>query len=253
MIALRSNYYMRRDFLIKSGRGFNPSNIEMILGLICFTLIAFQLHFKWETNTIMFILNPCHAITVISPISIILNSLCSLHLELSLYYHSQNFRISLWFLLVLLHLERKLQPVLSIRWLGIVFAENEELSTLELFVYYVQHAFAALMAPMFLFRGGRYSSRDILIQPLPTFGFILFTLYMRYFLTPISAMTWVNLNHTLCGIDNDPWRVAFGMHKYFYFWADGYLILASQTVTYMNGFIAQIFCKDNPPYKTKQQ
>ena len=40
-------------------------------------------------------------------------------------------------------------------------------------------------------------------------------------------MTWANLNHTLCGIDNDPWRVAFGMHKYFYFWANVYLGLTS--------------------------
>lgn len=50
-------------------------------------------------------------------------------------------------------------------------------------------------------------------------------------------MTWANLNHTLCGIETDPWRVAFGMHKYFYFWADFYLILASHTSFYMNYFI----------------
>jgi len=67
---------------------------------------------------------------------------------------------------------------------------------------------------------------------------------MRYFLTPLSAISWANLNHTLCGIDNDPWRVLFGMHKYFYFWAEGYLGLTSLTVSLINSSLAKLFCKD---------
>ena len=121
---------------------------------------------------------------------------------------------------------------------------------LELVMYYVQHVFAALIAPMVMFWSGRYSARDMMIQPLPTLGFVFFSLYMRYFLTPLSAMTWANLNHTLCGIDNDPWRVTFGMHKYYYFWADGYLFLASTTTSYFNGYLAHLLCKDEPSYKT---
>lgn len=68
----------------------------------------------------------------------------------------------------------------------------------------------------------------------PLFGFVLFSVYMRYFLTPISTMTWANLNHTLCGIDNDPWRVYFGMNKYYYFWAELYLGFTSTVFTYIN-------------------
>lgn len=94
------------------------------------------------------------------------------------------------------------------------------------------------MAPLILFCGGRYSARDFTVWPLPVMGFMLFTFYMRFLLTPLSALTWANLNHTLCGIDNDPWREAFGMHKYFYYWADFYLILASVTINFMNAFIA---------------
>eukprot|EP00347_Sterkiella_histriomuscorum_P008871 403343426 len=130
-------------------------------------------------------------------------------------------------------------------WLGIVFGEIDELSELELLVYYIQHVFAALMAPLVIFWAGRYKADDYIIYPLPIFGFVLFTIYMRYFLTPISAMTWANLNHTLCGIDNDPWRVTFGMHKYFYLWADGYLQLASVTISFLNYYIAKCFCKTN--------
>ena len=100
------------------------------------------------------------------------------------------------------------------------------------------------MASLVLFYAGRYSARDLTAWPLPPLGFIFFTIYMRYFLTPMSAMTWANLNHTLCGIDNDPWRVTFGMHKYFYFWAEFYLMLASVTISYMNAFLGNILCKD---------
>jgi hypothetical protein len=76
-----------------------------------------------------------------------------------------------------------------------------------------------------------------------TFGFAIFSMYMRYILTPISALTWANLNHTLCGIDNDPWRVLFGMHKYFYFWADGYLSLTSHALNLVNVMASRIIHK----------
>jgi len=45
-------------------------------------------------------------------------------------------------------------------WVGIVWAENGELSQLEIFCYYLQHAFAAFLAPLILYLGGRYSVSD---------------------------------------------------------------------------------------------
>jgi hypothetical protein len=70
-----------------------------------------------------------------------------------------------------------------------------------------------------------------------------FTLYMRYFLTPISALTWANLNHTLCAVDNDPWRAYFGMHKYFYFWSELYLALTSVVTYNFVALLAFMFCQ----------
>ena len=70
-----------------------------------------------------------------------------------------------------------------------------------------------------------------------------FSLYMRYFLTPISAMTWANLNHTLCAVDNDPWRAYFGMHKFFYFWSEFYLCLTSVVTQYFVSLLAFMFCQ----------
>jgi len=99
------------------------------------------------------------------------------------------------------------------------------------------------MAPLLLFGGRRYSPLDCVTYPLPIFGFILFTIYMRLLLTPISAMSWANLNHTLCGIDNDPWRVLFGMHKYFYFWAEAYLMFTSTVISVANGYLGSYLCQ----------
>jgi hypothetical protein len=66
---------------------------------------------------------------------------------------------------------------------------------------------------------------------------------MRYLLTPLSAFTWANLNHTLCGC-NDPWRDAFDMTKYYYFWADFYLLLASMTTQMLLYGIGKLLCRD---------
>ena len=100
-----------------------------------------------------------------------------------------------------------------------------------------------IIAPLVLFSCGRYDAVESLKYPQIIFGFVLFVIYMRYFLTPLSAMTWANLNHTLCGVDNDPWRVTFGMHKYFYFWADFYLGLTSHAVCLLNVIIVVLVQK----------
>jgi hypothetical protein len=67
-----------------------------------------------------------------------------------------------------------------------------------------------------------------------------FTLYMRYVLTPMSAISWANLNHSLCSVDNDPWRAYFGMLKYYYFWAEFYLGLTSVVTQYFTCIVAFI-------------
>lgn len=55
----------------------------------------------------------------------------------------------------------------------------------------------------------------------------MFSIYMRFFLTPLSHLTWANLNHTLCSVENDPWKKTFNMGNYYFFWAEFYLFLPS--------------------------
>jgi TMEM164 family len=66
-------------------------------------------------------------------------------------------------------------------------------------------------------------------------GAILFTLYERWVLLPVSLLTWANLNHSLCGVHNDPFYEMFQLGKWYWFWADFYLTLACFV-----GFIANI-------------
>lgn len=189
-------------------------------GIICFILLAFQIYFKVQSETIIYIFNPCHAVT---------------------------FLFGVISLMPFNRLTDALFPVALAScfgaWIGIVFAENGELSDLEIAMYYIQHVFAAFLAPLVLFLEGRYSATDQLRWPLPLYGFMGFTLYMRYFLTPMSAITWANLNHTLCAGDNDPWSAYFGMHKYFYVWADGYLALTSVASQYFISILGMTLCR----------
>ena len=111
-------------------------------------------------------------------------------------------------------------------YIGVIFNENEGFGFFELVVYHTEHAFASWLGPLVLSLSGRYDLRSYFKFPLPWFGFIIFTLYERYLLTPVSLATWANLNHALCGIDNDPFYAYFKLGKWYYFWADAYLLFS---------------------------
>ena len=105
-----------------------------------------------------------------------------------------------------------------------MFAENEEFSKFELVVYYVEHAFTSFLGTLILSISGRFDPLEYVKFPLPVCGFHLFCMYMRYFLSPLAMIFWANLNHTLCGVDNDPWYVYFEMGKWYLLFSDFYLL-----------------------------
>lgn len=57
------NHETKKRLLIKSGRGIYPSILEYLQGILCFTILASQLYFKFYSHTMIFILNPCHFVT----------------------------------------------------------------------------------------------------------------------------------------------------------------------------------------------
>lgn len=126
-------------------------------------------------------------------------------------------------------------------YIGMIFAENDELEKdIEIYFYWIQHVVSATIAPLVLLLSGRFAHSTYLNPFTIIAGYQIFTTYMRVVLTPISALTWANLNHTLCGIDTDPWRKAFNLQEYFYFWAEFYLSLGALTCAYFTFGLAKL-------------
>jgi len=183
------------------------------MGVVCLFNFLCNCVFKFQQNTLIFMLNPCHVVNVfIAVVSLTSYSRIGELSALCVYAFSYG------------------------GYIGIIFNENEELSEKEVFIYYMEHAFASALGPLILSLSGRYDLRTYARFPLPLFGFCLFSLYMRYVLMPISALTWANLNHTLCGVDNDPFYKMFDLGKWYYIWSDLYL-LGSCCVGYLLNYV----------------
>lgn len=126
------------------------------------------------------------------------------------------------------------------RWIGLIFSENEEMSQAELLVYYTEHSLASFLGPLVLCLGGRFDPLAYAGWPLPACGFHLFVIYMRFVLTPLSQLTWANLNHTLCGVGNDPFYEQLNLGYTFYFWADFYLLFSCYVGIVLNFAICYV-------------
>ena len=126
------------------------------------------------------------------------------------------------------------------RWIGIIFAENDGYVGLDWFIYYLEHAFTSFLGPLVLSLSGRFDPLEYVSFPLPVSGYHLFCIYMRYFLMPLSWFFWANLNHTLCSVENDPWWRYFEMGKWYYFWADWYLLFSCYVGIILNFAICYV-------------
>ena len=73
-----------------------------------------------------------------------------------------------------------------------------------------------------------------------------FTIYMRWILCPLSLYTWANLNHTLCGIENDPFYAIFNLDENYYGLAEIYLMLCCYLGIALNfivvGLLSRLLC-----------
>ena len=187
------------------------------MGVICIICLLFNVYFKIKSETLIFIFNPCHFCAL--AIAVLSLSKYSIASEfLALYIFSSAFG----------------------GWIGVIFAENEELSLLELTVYYVQHCFTSFLGPLVFSLSGRFDPLSYSAFPLPVCGFHLFCLYMRLFLCPLALMSWANLNHTLCGVDNDPFYANLPMGQWYYLWADLYLLFSCYVGLVLNFVICYI-------------
>ena len=196
-----------------------PTLLEKIQGVLCIACLIVNIYYKIQSETLIFIFNPCHVCAL--AIAVVSLSKYSIASEFcALYVYSSAFG----------------------GWIGLIFAENEEMyTTLELSTYYVQHFFTSFLGPLILCISGRFDPLDYFAFPLPVAGFHLFCLYMKVFLTPLSLISWANLNHTLCGVDNDPFFANFNMGKWYFIWSDLYLLFSCYVGLILNFAICYIF------------
>lgn len=84
------------------------------------------------------------------------------------------------------------------------------------------------------FKSGKYLNfRQHLIS------FLLFCLYQRTILYPISELTWVNLNYALCGHPKDPFFKKIG--KYYLILSEFYLMVGSYFIKALLSVILHVF------------
>ena len=68
----------------------------------------------------------------------------------------------------------------------------------------------------------------------------MFTLYQRFVLLPTSLVTWANLNHSLCGVENDPFYEHFNLGKWYWLYAEVYLSIVSFLFFFVNYLICRV-------------
>lgn len=160
--------------------------IERLLGIICIAVVIANCSFKVESRTLVFILNPCHAANFFI-IFLTLTEYSFVGEIVALAFYGFSFG----------------------GWLGMIFSENEGLPFAEVLVYHIHHSIVSGLGPVILSIGGRYDIRRFASFSVINCGAILFTLYERWVLMPVSLLTWANLNHSLCGVHNDPFYEIF--------------------------------------------
>jgi len=173
------------------------------MGVLCTFNLIMNWFLKLNSKSLIFMFNPCHVVNLFL-------------IVISFTRHSRLGEICC-------------MMVYSFAfggWIGMIFNENEGFTNFEWFIYYSEHAFASFLGPVVLSLAGRYNMQSYMKFPLPWFGFNLFVFYMRWVLMPLSALTWANLNHTLCGLPNDPFFNFFDLGKMFYFWSEFYLLFS---------------------------
>ena len=197
---MRNEDYEQRYAALKKKGKLYPNMVEIIMGLTLVFCLCFFSASKYEDETMIFMLNPCHVTALLQAICCFCpyNKWTEL---VALTSFAFNFG----------------------GWIGIFFPELEGYSQADITTYYIQHIIASFFGTLVFSLCGRFDCLSYKKAMYYVTGYIMFTTYMREFLMPISLLTWANLNHTLCGTDSDPvWRI-FDLGKWYYLLAECYL------------------------------
>lgn len=119
-------------------------------------------------------------------------------------------------------------------WIGTIFPENEGLPFGEVIMYNMEHMLASWLGIFILAFKGRFNIVEYAEMATVKVGFPIFSVYMRWILTPVALLTWANLNHSLCGTDTDPAFYYLNLGKWYYLWAELYLFFLQAVFFLLN-------------------
>lgn len=193
-----ATYYAKSDL----GRSFpreyarerqgRPSVLRRLVLVVYALLWGIEIGFKLASRSFIYILNPCHMVTLIQIILLTFSSN---------YYTRGLYRLH--------------AGMLNGGTLAIYFPVTAtRLFPFEVELYYIQHILI-LTVPIFLLTShGGYS-----LEPVGSFRWTIssiaaFRIYHHFVLQPVSLLTWVNLNGVLCPFQFDPF-----IGRYYRLWA----------------------------------
>ncbi|ESO09742.1 hypothetical protein HELRODRAFT_183886 [Helobdella robusta] len=165
-------------------KNYSPPLLKQILLLLLSLVFGIELGFKLSTRQFIWILNPCHVVTIIQIYLLIApaSKLSSLMFRFHIHMLS-GVSIAICF------------PVV-----------NTRLLEFEVATYWAQHLLL-LFIPFYLMSlGGAYSVEDFADMTWSVFALSIQMIYHFIFLQPISLVTGINLNNIMCPAVSDPFK-----------------------------------------------
>lgn len=188
---------------LQKANKIQPSALEKMMAVACSLCMLYNIYFKIESRTLIFLLNPCHFATVLL-----------IYLGFTP-FSKTNERVALASF-----------GFFFGGWLGIIFRENEGMSQFYCLMYDIQHVFLAFGGAIVFSLSGKYDLRKWYTPKVILMGAACFSAYNRLVLMPISLMTWANLNHSLCGLHSDPAYELLNLGKWYWLVSEIYLTMA---------------------------